>query len=250
MLHESVDLKRNGEPVSRRHSQLSLDLCLLTGAPSTLPDTLEPWAVKIPNGEIRPPRDASMLAFAFLAVAVTGAVVELPELPHPEDSLGHEVLVEYAQSLGIKMEDGVLKRQEATQAVDLDLRDANDLITPVAALLALGSGGTLRGAAHAAHKETNRLKGSQQLLDQFGIKASLTEDGLVIAGGQEVHQPASLVRTYGDHRMQMTALNLAMGCSQTVLVEGSSLHEVADPEAVQRWKVAGVSIESVLHQPW
>jgi hypothetical protein len=41
----------------------------------------------------------------------------------------------------------------------------------------------------------------------------------------------------------MTALVLAMGCGRDVLVEGADLHEVADPEAVQRWQAAGVSIE-------
>jgi len=41
-----------------------------------------------------------------------------------------------------------------------------------------------------------------------------------------------------------------MGCKDTVLVEGLDLHEVADPEAVQRWKSAGVSVENILHQPW
>ena len=67
--------------------------------------------------------------------------------------------------------------------------------------------------------------------------------------GPTISQPDGLVQTYGDHRMQMTALVLAMGCPSTVLVEGSELHEVADPEAVQRWKAAG-TIETVLHEPW
>ena len=246
-LEHRVKLKQIGEPVSRRHSQLSLDLCALTGAPTTLSDTLESWSVKVPNARVNLPRDASMQAFAFLAVAVTGTTVVIPERPLPEDSLGHEMLVDHAHAMGINVEDGTLSPHDSAQAIDLDLRDANDLITPVAALLALGSGGTLRGAAHAAHKESNRLKGSQDLLAQFGLKASLMEDGLEIAGGQQLQQPSGLVRTYGDHRMQMTALNLAMGCEGDVLIEGSSLHGVADLMAVKRWQEAGVSIDEILH---
>ena len=47
--------------------------------------------------------------------------------------------------------------------------------------------------------------------------------------------------------MQMTALNLAMGCEGDVLIEGSSLHGVADLMAVKRWQEAGVSIDEILH---
>ena len=47
----------------------------------------------------------------------------------------------------------------------------------------------------------------------------------------------------------MTALNLAMGRQKEVLIEGSSLHTVADPTAVDRWQAAGVEIEALLHQP-
>ena len=58
------------------------------------------------------------------------------------------------------------------------------------------------------------------------------------------------METYGDHRMQMTALVLAMGSPTPVLIEGDSLHEVADPEAIARWEAVGVNVEPVLHQPW
>ena len=88
------------------------------------------------------------------------------------------------------------------------------------------------------------------LLEQFGLRSSFEEGELVVVGGQRLQQPKGLVETYGDHRMQMTALVLAMGCTNTVLVEGSDLHEVADPEGVSRWRDVGVGIEAVLHQPW
>jgi len=37
-----------------------------------------------------------------------------------------------------------------------------------------------------------------------------------------------------------------MGCDRDVLIEGADLHEVADPEAVQRWQAVGVAIEPLL----
>ena len=49
------------------------------------------------------------------------------------------------------------------------LRDSNDLITPMAAWLAIGEGGTISGASHAALKESNRITKTVEMLSQFGI---------------------------------------------------------------------------------
>jgi hypothetical protein len=50
--------------------------------------------------------------------------------------------------------------------------------------------------------------------------------------------------------MQMTALVLALTCERPVVLDGANLHEVADPEALDRWRSAGAEIEAFLHQPW
>ena len=86
--------------------------------------------------------------------------------------------MEHARALGVDLTEGSLTSNGNGAYLDLDLRDANDLITPVAAMMALGAGGVLRGAAHAAHKETNRLSGTQAMLDHFGIRVNLTPDGM------------------------------------------------------------------------
>ena len=121
-----------------------------------------------------------------------------------------------------------------------------DRITPVAALLALAKGGEIIGAQHAAYKETDRTRGTVALLKQFGLDASFADGRLTVPGGQQLRSPKGQVETYGDHRMQMTALVLAMGCEGDVFIEGADLHEVADPEAIQRWQAVGVAIEPLL----
>ena len=88
------------------------------------------------------------------------------------------------------------------------------------------------------------------LLKQFGLESRLEEDGLRIPGGQDVTTPTGPVKTYSDHRMQMTALILSSACEGEVLVEGPSLHTVADPDAVERLRACGVEVEARLHQPW
>jgi 3-phosphoshikimate 1-carboxyvinyltransferase len=113
-------------------------------------------------------------------------------------------------------------------------------------LLALAKGGEIIGAQHAAYKETDRTRGTVALLKQFGLDASFADGRLTVPGGQQLRSPEGQVETYGDHRMQMTALVLAMGCEGDVFIEGADLHEVADPEAIQRLQAVGVAIEPLL----
>jgi 3-phosphoshikimate 1-carboxyvinyltransferase len=245
-----LDVIFEGEPVSRRHAALTMSLCEATGSSSFERGSFVPWSPTIPHGEVSIPPDCSMLAFAFLAVQSLKTTVELVERPLDEDGLGHEILFELATSLGINIQGSTLSFSGQGEALRIDLRDANDLITPLAATMALGAGGELYGASHAAFKETNRLVGTQRLLQQFGLEVSTNEGGLRIPGGQRLSAPSTPVETYNDHRMQMTALLLAAACDREVMIVGPTLHQVADPEAVERLVSAGLHVSETLHQPW
>lgn len=226
-------------------------LCMASGAPSIGEGELVPWVPNFSPSSLEVPPDCSMLAFAFLAARVHGCQVALAQLPRHDDALGHEILFEHASLLGVRVEGDVLVPLDAPlQEVELDLRDANDLITPLAALMALGGGGTITGAAHAAHKETNRLSGTQRFLAQFGLQSQATSQGLVLPGGQRFEAPQGVVETYGDHRMQLTALVLASSLTSATLLTGPSLHGIADPGAVERWRACSVEVESRLHATW
>ncbi len=195
----------NGEAVSRNHSVLTWELCQKTGAKT--PGT--PWDVSCPDVVIPP--DPSMMSFAKLA----GLGVE--NIPSDSDSIGH-----------------ILE--------NLDLRDSNDLITPMAAWLALGQGGTITGAKHAAYKESNRITKTAELLTRFGIESTITEDGLTVSGGQKPSRPEGIIETYGDHRIQMTAILLASICGG--VIEGAELHNVAWPSFVEQLCECGLQVEN------
>ena len=247
-LPTSIKLENQGIGVSLRHSELTKLLCEQTGASSSIHEgDLHPWTPKIDGSSTVLPPDASMLSFAFLAAKVAESV-DVEHLPERRDALGHEVLFEFAPFFGLQLKDSTIANVSGGQHAIVDLRHGNDLITPVAALLALAKGGEIIGAEHAAYKETDRTRGTVALLKQFGLDASFADGRLVVPGGQRLRSPEGLVETYGDHRMQMTALVLAMGCERDVLIEGADLHEVADPEAVQRWQAVGVAIEPLLKQ--
>ncbi len=197
-------IETSGDAVSRKHSDLTWDLCKKTGAVN--PGT--PWLVKCPDVVI--PSDASMMAFAKLA----GLGVENP--PDSSDAIGHDLENQF-------------------------LRDSNDLITPMAAWLALGKGGTISGAKHAAFKESNRITKTAELLSKFGIKSKINEDGIALPGGQQPIKPQGIVETYGDHRIQMTAIILASKCGATI--EGANLHKVAWPTFLEQLTSLGLKLK-------
>jgi 3-phosphoshikimate 1-carboxyvinyltransferase len=199
-----------GRAVSRRHSDLTWRLCQETGAK----DWGHPWIVNCPD-EVVIPADASMMAFALLA----GIDVSNP--PAEDDSLGHEVLFQSGEVY--------------------DLRDANDLVPPLAAHLCLTSGGVIRGAAHASLKESNRLSRTVELLHSFGLEVEETADGFNIRGNQRVLPPNEVIKTHGDHRLQMTALIL--GLQVGAQIEGAELHRVAWPSFVEQLSALGAKIQ-------
>ena len=234
-----------GDAVSSRHYALSLSLLEMFGGSEKHTEghiELEPQVLSPPDS-FKIPGDASMAAFALLMCACSKRSVILNGWPAMEDAIGHEVLQSSAQELGIDWSEQVLTCNAEEKKVDLDLSSANDLLPPLAALLAIGGGGVLRGAAHAAYKESNRLTKTCELLAQFGLKVTVENDGLSIQGHQHIVQPSAPIETFGDHRLFMTAVVLASTCGGDVV--GQNLHLVADEGFLERLRNAGVQIEQI-----
>ena len=67
----------------------------------------------------------------------------------------------------------------------LDLTAASDLVTPAAALLAIGGGGEIVGVGHTERKESNRMVTTEGLLFDFGLQAHVRPEGVIeVPGGQ------------------------------------------------------------------
>ena len=173
-----------------------------------------------------------MLAFTALSCVVANREITVANLPTKEDSIGHEVLLNTLPEIGLRLNQNSLMLLGTSSKVDIDLVDANDLLPPLSAILALTGGGTISGAAHAMFKESNRIDKTAKMLQQFGIECIIKEDGIAIKGNQSVQKPLSMVQTYGDHRLQMTAIILATKVG--AIVEGPELHQIADPSFLER----------------
>ena len=207
---EPLDLTIEGEIVSSRHAQLSFDIAAQCGSQNQFGNwRFLPWECRPPS-QVEIPNDASHISFWKLYEVLHGTKLKIP-IVAPEDSIGAEIL----SHLDLNIEQTI------------DLRMANDLITPLAAALALGRGGKIGGASHARFKETNRIEQTAEMLRAFSIQVECTNDGLLVPGGQLPSAPESIVQTYGDHRMQMTASVLATKVGARI--EGAKLHEVSFP---------------------
>ena len=134
-------------------------------------------------------------------------------------------------------ESGVPRIMEAIDAVREDdggtisLRDASDIITPAAFLMALGRGGEISGIAHSRGKESDRISNTANLMEAFGIELDVQEDGFNIRGGQEIRKPDEVVFTEGDHRVAMTAIVLASKVGGVIY--GTEWCEVTHPGFVE-----------------
>ncbi|MBC8437961.1 MAG: hypothetical protein H8D82_01680 [Euryarchaeota archaeon] len=230
-LSGEIRVNLSGEGVSRKHAQLSFKLAQKTGSENQIdwrPHViLKPWEVECPD-EIEIPSDRSLEAFARLYGAVHGVEVDVTNLPTDEDSLGAEIL---ATCAGGHL-DANIGEKTGIESVEVDLRDANDLVPPLAATLALGSGGIISGASHARHKESNRIEKTVELLNCFGLKSEATEDGINVAGGQTPISPKELVNTHGDHRLWMTAACLATKVGATL--SHPNCYRVSDPDFLKK----------------
>ena len=250
---QSVDLevRFEGEARSSLHLALSASIAKACGWPGALSDAgmhLPTWDVEVPD-EVHLPGDASMASFALLWVRSTQGTVQLNRWPRPEDALGCDLLADLAPALGIAWSDeDVLTPSEAASApVDVDLCDANDLLPPLAALLALGPGGRIHGAPHAAHKESNRITSTVSLLRSFGLDIEATQDGVQVPGGQRPSAPTTRLDPKEDRRLMMTATCLAAAVGGEVI--GPRLHRVADPSFLDRLAPSGLVAEPCMLPP-
>jgi 3-phosphoshikimate 1-carboxyvinyltransferase len=212
-MKNAIELAIEGFIVSRRHALLSFTLARKCGSPNTIENpVLKPWKCK-PPPQVDIPPDASHVSFWKLYDMVHGTKVQLPKV-EVSDSIGAEFLPD----LDLK------------QYQTIDLSEANDLITPLAAAMAIGGGGIISGASHARHKESNRIERTIEMLTKFSIDITQTSDGLIIVGNQQLSRPSSPISTFGDHRMQMTAVVLATKVGADI--QGADLHEVSFPEFI------------------
>ncbi|MBE38747.1 MAG: hypothetical protein CMB07_01940 [Euryarchaeota archaeon] len=191
-----------GKPVSRGYLNLSYKIANLTGSENEFSENsliIKPWEIVLPERVDVPP-ERSLVPVIMLLERLHG--VDLGTSMHMES----ELLGDAIESL------------HNNNTESLDLSDASDLITPAAALLAIGEGGTITGIGHVGRKESHRVKTTVELLSSFGMTAYSKDRGMMeVPGRQTLIRPETKIETHNDHRVAMTALALASRVGGVIL---------------------------------
>jgi 3-phosphoshikimate 1-carboxyvinyltransferase len=147
--------------------------------------------------------DATSASYLFAAAAVTGGRVAVTNLDL-DGGQGDLAILDVLSSMGATVAaspgrvevSGPIRR-----GVDVDLRDAPDLVPTVAALGMIAPGRTrIHGVPHLRVKESDRIESSVRAVQALGGTAVRREDGLEVVGGAVA---AGVVDPMSDHRIAM-----------------------------------------------
>ena len=201
-----VRISLQGKAVSRWYRDLTIESSSLSGWDGCYEDvvSLSPWVVGTPE-IIEIPGESSLLPISLLFDRLHG-------------TKSFDFSKFEGTPVGASLEMAI---SGATGKVSL--RDTSDVISPLAALMAMGNGGEIVEATHARGKESNRIFSTIRMLSLFGIEVEERDDGLFISGGQHPIEPSEEIDCEYDHRLAMTAAVLA-----TKVGAKLSGHEICD----------------------
>ncbi len=201
-IKSAMNLTIIGKKVSRGYLQLTCKIAKKWGLKSNIKDNtieLSNWKIISPK-IVNIPSEMSLYPMAILL-----------------DNLHQNLQVEIEEQ---DVDDLLFNALEILENPDIDminLRDASDVITPAAALMAVSGGGKIIGAAHTKGKETDRILRTCELLQKFSLSCSTMKDGLSLLGGEMPKKPNEPIETHMDHRLAMTAVILATYCGGEIM---------------------------------
>jgi 3-phosphoshikimate 1-carboxyvinyltransferase len=176
---------------------------------------------------IRTEGDWSNAAFWLCAGAIGSDSVTCTGL-NEDSRQGDRAIIEILKNFGARVSSyngTVTVSPGELNGIDIDAKDIPDLVPVLAAVASTAEGKTvISGAERLRLKESDRLRTVVTSLSSLGADIKETEDGLIIHGKNKL--TGGEVRSFGDHRIAMTAAILSAVCSNTVLIR--------DAEAVKK----------------
>ena len=235
---QGVAVRHNGPPLpSAPHLALTVDALRASGA--DVDDTV-PGTWRVAPGRLLP-RDAAVepdlsTAAAYLAAPLAaGGSVTVDDWPTGSRQPG-AVLPDLLEQMGAVVTRGASALTVAAgpglHGIDVDLKDAPELTTVLAALAALAdSPSRLRGVAHVRLQETDRLKALAVQIVSLGGDVAETEDGVEVRP-RPLH--GGLLASYDDHRLAMAWAVLGLAVDG-VLVDDIATTGKTVPDFVGSW---------------
>lgn len=189
----------------------------------------------IPAQNYRIPGDFSAAAYWLVAGAVhSDASIMLPGVGVNETRTGALNILE-------QMGANIIMKNERTEGVEpvADMQVASSVLDPIdidagmvpncidelpilaVAMLFADGQSEISGAEELRHKETDRLAAMADILNTAGARFTEKEDGFIIQGSPDFTPQEGTFKSYGDHRIAMSAAVLAlMGQDSSQIMEG------------------------------
>ena len=193
--------------VSRPYVDMTVEVMKTFGATLTREGYRKfkvPGAQVYRTGEYWVEGDCSHATYFWSAAAITGTRIKVLGIK-PGSPQGDVRFVDLLNKMGcriFKEPDGISVLGGALSAIKADLSDMPDSV-PTLALVAAFAEGTsvIYNVAHLKSKESDRLTAVVTELNKMGIKATATDNALVVKGGKPC---GSIIDTYNDHRIAMS----------------------------------------------
>lgn len=170
--------------------------------------------------------DYSSAAFPVMCLAFTAGAVRIPDLRRARLQ-GDSYVLEVAKLMGMSVvfdgDDVVVSRDpmKKLEPVQVDLKDASDLVPAVAtACCAIEGTSVLGGIGFIRSKESDRLGDLAEELNAAGARVTALDDGLRIEGGLIPSTPTEF-GTHHDHRLAMSFALVAAGGGRAVIDDDS-----------------------------
>jgi 3-phosphoshikimate 1-carboxyvinyltransferase len=176
---------------------------------------------------VRAEGDWSNAAFWLSAGAIGKNSVTCTNL-NSESKQGDKLITELLARFGANVtcgDNSVCVSAGKLAGIDIDTGDTPDLVPVLAAVASVAVGTTvIRNAGRLRIKESDRLRTVTAALSDLGADIAETENGLIIKGKTKLS--GGETRSFGDHRLAMTAAIISMACTGGVVIR--------DAEAVRK----------------
>ena len=189
-----------------------VDMTLLVLRQSGIIITETPTGFLVPGNQtytapvnVEPERDWSGASF-FIAMNYLGSEIKINGLN--VDSL---------------QPDRALPELLKKQGEVIDVSQCPDIFPPLAVALAGKTGTTtITGIRRLRLKESDRVAATEALLNAIGINSKATEETFTVEGADKLFQVKEEIKTFGDHRIAMSAAAAAANSQNPIAIDDAS----------------------------
>ncbi|NPB00618.1 MAG: 3-phosphoshikimate 1-carboxyvinyltransferase [Crenarchaeota archaeon] len=250
---DGIEIHVSPPVVSRPYVDLTVNVVRSLGGDVELEENEELIIYSYPSElhrfNIDVPGDYALSAFLMAIAAVCGEEVIIRGFNDSLNKVDSEI-INHLRNMNVKVRKlGDLVYVSYTDSIEpyeVDLKDAPDLVMPIAALMAFAEGrSVIYNVRHLAYKESNRLREIYRSLSSFGVKVNVDEDkGTIEIIGRGKYNPA-IIELPDDHRIAMMCSVIGLATDGRTVLKNAECVKKSWPEYWNVLKKLGAKIEVI-----